>query len=163
MDCLGFHFKQKVSSRARCHFVKCKEAVFSKKDFGIGLSWLWAIAILSGTVTNSFEIFFLFFFWIFFLIGSGLELAKIILNKNDLRDVTTTIHLSRVVFWRIKLNFFWALDYNLISRINFLFVIAINNMVSEKLFQLLQESSLPNCTIFFTTNHWCPPLKLLQL
>jgi len=52
-------------------------------------------------------------------ISSGTDLAaqsaEIILNKNDLRDVATAIHLSKVVFRRIKLNFFWALAYNLIT------------------------------------------------
>lgn len=35
--------------------------------------------------------------------------------KNDLRDVFTAIDLSRVTFRRIRLNFVWALGYNLIA------------------------------------------------
>jgi len=35
--------------------------------------------------------------------------------KNDLRDVYTAIDLSRVTYRRIRLNFAWALGYNLIA------------------------------------------------
>jgi len=38
-----------------------------------------------------------------------------VLIKNDLRDVYTAIHLSKKTFSRIRLNFVWALGYNLIA------------------------------------------------
>jgi hypothetical protein len=43
------------------------------------------------------------------------EAAQIVLIKNDLRDVYTAIHLSKKTFSRIRLNFIWALGYNLIA------------------------------------------------
>jgi len=52
-------------------------------------------------------------------IGGGTDIAgdaaDVVLVKNDLRDVFTAIHLSKRVFSRIRLNFFWALGYNLIA------------------------------------------------
>jgi len=52
-------------------------------------------------------------------IGSGTDIAseaaQIVLIKNDLRDVYTAIHLSKKTFSRIRLNFVWALGYNLIA------------------------------------------------
>ncbi len=45
------------------------------------------------------------------------DAADIVLIKNDLRDVYTAIHLSKTVFTRIRLNFLWALGYNLIGKI----------------------------------------------
>eukprot|EP01117_Protostelium_nocturnum_P017471 TRINITY_DN7107_c0_g1_i2.p1 TRINITY_DN7107_c0_g1~~TRINITY_DN7107_c0_g1_i2.p1 ORF type:complete len:664 (+),score=198.98 TRINITY_DN7107_c0_g1_i2:1944-3935(+) len=52
-------------------------------------------------------------------IGAGsdvaIEAASIVLVKSDLRDVFTAIHLSRVVYRRIALNFAWAFLYNLIG------------------------------------------------
>ncbi|KAL9652494.1 hypothetical protein ABK040_000066 [Willaertia magna] len=51
-------------------------------------------------------------------IGSGTDVAiksaDIILMKSDLRDVVTTIGLSRKTFERIKINHFLSLGYNLI-------------------------------------------------
>jgi len=43
------------------------------------------------------------------------DAAQITLLKNDLRDVFAAIHLSSYVFRRIKLNFLWALGYNVIA------------------------------------------------
>ncbi len=37
------------------------------------------------------------------------------LLRNDLRDVPAAIHLSRTVFARIRLNFAWAVGYNLLG------------------------------------------------
>jgi len=35
--------------------------------------------------------------------------------KNDLRDVVTAIEVARKIYWRVKLNFMWALLYNCIG------------------------------------------------
>ncbi len=52
-------------------------------------------------------------------IGSGSDVAKetggIILVKNDVRDVVTSIRLSRAVMRKIKQNLFWAFIYNAIG------------------------------------------------
>jgi Cu+-exporting ATPase len=52
-------------------------------------------------------------------IGAGsdvaLEAASIVLVHNDVADVVAAIELSRVVFRRIKLNFAWAMGYNMIG------------------------------------------------
>lgn len=49
-------------------------------------------------------------------IGSGSDVAKetggIILVKNDVRDVVTSIRLSRATMRKIKQNLFWAFIYN---------------------------------------------------
>ncbi|TAK75802.1 MAG: heavy metal translocating P-type ATPase [Dehalococcoidia bacterium] len=49
-------------------------------------------------------------------IGSGSDVAKetggIILIKDDVRDVVTSIRLSRATMLKIKQNLFWALAYN---------------------------------------------------
>ena len=38
-----------------------------------------------------------------------------VLVKSDLRDVVTAIDLSRKTFKRIKLNYVWAMVYNLVG------------------------------------------------
>lgn len=52
-------------------------------------------------------------------IGAGTEVAveaaDIVLVRSQLHDVVISLHLSRVVFDRIKLNFFWAMAYNLFA------------------------------------------------
>ncbi|BAB77235.1 heavy metal translocating P-type ATPase (plasmid) [Anabaena sp. FACHB-709] len=52
-------------------------------------------------------------------IGSGADVAKetggIILVKNDVRDVVTSIRLSRATMLKIKQNLFWAFIYNSIG------------------------------------------------
>lgn len=52
-------------------------------------------------------------------IGSGSDVAKetgnIILVKNDVRDVVTSIRLSRATMRKIKQNLFWAFIYNVIG------------------------------------------------
>jgi Cu+-exporting ATPase len=52
-------------------------------------------------------------------IGSGSDVAKetgnIILIKNDVRDVVTSIHLSRATMRKIKQNLFWAFFYNIVG------------------------------------------------
>jgi P-type Cu+ transporter len=52
-------------------------------------------------------------------IGAGtevaLEAADIILVKSSLHDVVVAIHLSKTVFQRIRLNFAWAMGYNLLA------------------------------------------------
>lgn len=43
-----------------------------------------------------------------------------VLVKNDLRDVVTAIDLSKKTFNRIKINYMWAMIYNLCGNyINF--------------------------------------------
>jgi Cu+-exporting ATPase len=48
--------------------------------------------------------------------GAGTDVAvetgDIVLMKDDLRDVTTAIELSRATMRKIRMNFFWALGYN---------------------------------------------------
>jgi len=52
-------------------------------------------------------------------IGAGTEVAveaaDIVLVKSSLHDVVVALHLSRVVFRRIKMNFVWAMGYNLFA------------------------------------------------
>ena len=51
-------------------------------------------------------------------IGAGTDIAidsaDIVLIKSDLRDVVTTIQLSKAVLRNIKENLFWAFIYNVI-------------------------------------------------
>lgn len=52
-------------------------------------------------------------------IGAGTEVAveaaDIVLVRSHLHDVVVSLHLSRVVFDRIRRNFFWAMAYNLFA------------------------------------------------
>lgn len=52
-------------------------------------------------------------------IGAGtdvaIEAADIVLMRSDLADVVTAIHLSRKTFGRIRLNYVWALGYNVVG------------------------------------------------
>jgi len=52
-------------------------------------------------------------------LGAGSKIAvaaaKVVLVKSDLWDVVCALDLSKVVFRRIKLNFLWALGYNVIG------------------------------------------------
>ena len=52
-------------------------------------------------------------------IGAGtdiaIEAADIVLMKSNLEDVITAIDLSRKTFLRIRLNYVWALGYNLVG------------------------------------------------
>ncbi|KAJ4955224.1 hypothetical protein NE237_012007 [Protea cynaroides] len=52
-------------------------------------------------------------------IGAGtdiaIEAADIVLMKSNLEDVITAIDLSRKTFSRIRMNYFWALAYNLLG------------------------------------------------
>lgn len=52
-------------------------------------------------------------------IGAGtdiaIEAADIVLMKSNLEDVITAIDLSRKTFARIRLNYIWALGYNLLG------------------------------------------------
>lgn len=51
-------------------------------------------------------------------IGGGTEIAmeaaSIVLMRNDLMDVPASLHLSRRIFWQIKINYIWATAYNFI-------------------------------------------------
>eukprot|EP00934_Nitzschia_sp_Nitz4_P007851 Nitzschia sp. Nitz4//scaffold30_size153850//6567//9734//NITZ4_002756-RA/size153850-processed-gene-0.1-mRNA-1//1//CDS//3329547196//7841//frame0 len=52
-------------------------------------------------------------------LGSGAEIAAeasdMVLVKGNVADVCTALHLSQVIFRRIKLNFLWALVYNVLG------------------------------------------------
>jgi len=52
-------------------------------------------------------------------IGAGTEVAveaaDIVLVRSNLHDAVVALHLSRVVFNRIKINFVWAMAYNLFA------------------------------------------------
>jgi hypothetical protein len=52
-------------------------------------------------------------------VGAGtdvaMETASIVLVRNDLRDLITALDLSRATLRRIRINFVWALGYNLIG------------------------------------------------
>uniref|UniRef100_A0A5K1BQU5 HMA domain-containing protein n=5 Tax=Nymphaea colorata TaxID=210225 RepID=A0A5K1BQU5_9MAGN len=52
-------------------------------------------------------------------IGAGtdiaIEAADIVLMKSNLEDVVTAIDLSKKTYLRIRLNYMWALGYNLVS------------------------------------------------
>lgn len=52
-------------------------------------------------------------------IGSGseiaIEAADVVLVRNDVFDVCVAMDLSRTVFRRIRLNFFWAMGYNVVG------------------------------------------------
>ncbi|CAB9506357.1 Copper-transporting ATPase 1 (Fragment) [Seminavis robusta] len=52
-------------------------------------------------------------------IGAGTEVAveaaDIVLVRSNLHDVVIALHLSRVVFRRIRMNFIWAMAYNLLA------------------------------------------------
>ena len=51
-------------------------------------------------------------------VGSGtdiaIEAADYVLMRDDLEDVLTAIDLSRKTFGRIKLNYIWAMGYNMV-------------------------------------------------
>jgi Cu+-exporting ATPase len=52
-------------------------------------------------------------------IGAGTEVAveaaDVVLVRSSLHDVVVAFHLSKVVFRRIMMNFFWALGYNVFA------------------------------------------------
>lgn len=52
-------------------------------------------------------------------IGAGTEVAveaaDIVLVRSNLHDVVVALHLSQVVFRRIRMNFVWAMAYNLLA------------------------------------------------
>lgn len=52
-------------------------------------------------------------------IGAGTEVAveaaDVVLVRSSLHDVVVALHLSKVVFRRIMINFFWAMGYNLFA------------------------------------------------
>jgi hypothetical protein len=52
-------------------------------------------------------------------IGAGTEVAveaaDVVLVRSNLHDVVVALHLSKVVFRRIRINFVWAMAYNLMA------------------------------------------------
>lgn len=52
-------------------------------------------------------------------IGAGtdvaIEAADVVLMKSNLEDVVTAIHLSRKTMSRIRINYVWALGYNILG------------------------------------------------
>lgn len=52
-------------------------------------------------------------------IGAGTEVAveaaDVVLIRSSLHDVVVALHLSKVVFRRIMMNFFWAMGYNIVA------------------------------------------------
>jgi Cu+-exporting ATPase len=52
-------------------------------------------------------------------IGSGTDVAKesghVVLVKDDLRDVVTTIEVARATMRKVKQNLFWAFIYNAVT------------------------------------------------
>jgi Cu+-exporting ATPase len=52
-------------------------------------------------------------------IGAGTEVAveaaDVVLVRSSLHDVVVALHLSKVVFRRIMMNFMWAMGYNLFA------------------------------------------------
>lgn len=52
-------------------------------------------------------------------IGAGTEVAveaaDVVLVRSSLHDVVVALHLSKVVFRRIRMNFVWAMAYNLLA------------------------------------------------
>lgn len=52
-------------------------------------------------------------------IGAGtdvaIEAADIVLMRSNLEDVITAIDLSRKTFFRIRMNYIWALGYNILG------------------------------------------------
>lgn len=53
------------------------------------------------------------------VIGAGtqaaVEAANIVLVRSSLYNVVVALYLSRVVFTRIRLNFIWVMDYNVVA------------------------------------------------
>lgn len=51
-------------------------------------------------------------------VGGGTEIAmeaaSIVLMRADLMDVPASLHLSKRIFWQIKMNYLWATGYNFI-------------------------------------------------
>jgi P-type Cu+ transporter len=45
----------------------------------------------------------------------AIEAAEVVLMRSSLSDVVVALHLSRVVFRRIMINFFWATGYNIFA------------------------------------------------
>lgn len=45
----------------------------------------------------------------------AVEAANMVLIRNNLHDVVVALDLSKVVFNRIKINFVWAIIYNIIA------------------------------------------------
>ena len=52
-------------------------------------------------------------------LGAGTEVAveaaDMVLVRSSLHDVVVALHLSRVVFQRIRINFVWAMGYNMVA------------------------------------------------
>jgi len=101
-------------------------------------------------------------------VGSGtdvaIETADVVLMKSMLHDVVTTLHLSAVVMRRIKLNFFWAICYNVVGipvaagALYPYFLIKIPPMFAG--FAMAMSSVSVVCSSLLLRCYAPPPLKL---